>query len=127
MLSHQSFNAAKYFKGFICENVLRYEAGYVCRAVRKKLTPHKNNKELLLSLEELEDTEENTPYDPSRDWIEITNRGGIISQFFMGQFVQDTKGVCACFSCEMYSNKMVEKFVCEVLIKYGGRFTLSFH
>ena len=60
-------------------NVLRYGAGYVCRAVRKKLTPHKNNKELLLSLEELEDTEENTPYDPSRDWIEITNRGGIIS------------------------------------------------
>ena len=50
----------------------------VCRAVRKKLTPHKNNKELLLSLEELEDTEENTPYDPSRDWIEITNRGGIL-------------------------------------------------
>ena len=59
-------------------NVLRYGAGYVCRAVRKKLTPHKNNKELLLSLEELEDTEENTPYDPSRDWVEITNRGGIL-------------------------------------------------
>ena len=26
----------------------RYGAGYVCREVHKKLTPHKNNKELLL-------------------------------------------------------------------------------
>ena len=67
---------ARYGAGYVCRAVrymeldmyagqfARYGAGYVCRAVRKKLTPHKNKKELLLSLKELEDSEKNTPMIP---------------------------------------------------------------
>ncbi|SMN01561.1 hypothetical protein SPONN_2632 [uncultured Candidatus Thioglobus sp.] len=60
-------------------NVLRYGAGYVCRALRKKVSAKPNKKELLLSLDELlEDQEENGSYDPTKDWIDITNRGGLL-------------------------------------------------
>lgn len=60
-------------------NALRYAAGYVYRAVRKKITSKADNEELLLSLEELlDDPEERGEDDCSREWTNLSSRGGLL-------------------------------------------------
>ena len=65
-------------------NALRYAAGYVCRAVRKRIASQARAHELLLSLEELlDDTEDggedNDDRHPSScDWTNLSNRGGLL-------------------------------------------------
>ena len=60
-------------------NGLRYAAGYVPRAIRKKVTKsgHPLKKDLLVCLSQLEETD-NITRDDSHDWINAIDRGGLI-------------------------------------------------
>lgn len=63
------------------DNALRYTAGYVCRAVRKKLQREKGSEELLLSLDELTEQDaldEDDEDDDTKDWLRLSNRGGLL-------------------------------------------------
>ena len=61
------------------QNALRYAAGYIPRALRKKLdqSGHEHKVELILCLTELTEDEEESPYE-SKDWEKVVDRGGLI-------------------------------------------------
>ena len=57
------------------ENALRYAAGYVCRAMKKKLGTNDSN--MMECINDLTgDGEESL--DPSREWIKLASRGGLL-------------------------------------------------
>ena len=60
-------------------NGLRYAAGYVPRAIRKKVTKsgHPVREDLLMCLSQLEETDD-VVTDDSQDWINATYRGGFV-------------------------------------------------
>ena len=60
-------------------NGLRYAAGYVPRAIRKKVTKsgHPLRKDLLVCISQLEETDD-VVTDDSQDWINAIDRGGLI-------------------------------------------------
>ena len=64
------------------DNALRYAAGYIIRIVRKNIDSYsQGNNELMLSLDELIDDSDGGGYDEdddSKDWVQLTNRGGLI-------------------------------------------------
>ena len=59
------------------ESGLRYAAGYVCRAMKKKLGS--NDPDMLSCIEELADSSENESSDPSNDWTKLASRGGLLT------------------------------------------------
>ena len=61
------------------QNVIRYTAGYVPRALKKKLekSGYKNKKQLILCLIDLLESDGGI-YDESQDWVKLVNRGGLI-------------------------------------------------
>ena len=59
-------------------NALRYTAGYVPRALQKKLFKHPRQKDLQLYLNELISDGSEAVTDSSDDWLTAVNRGGLI-------------------------------------------------
>eukprot|EP00731_Ephydatia_muelleri_P004426 Em0002g602a len=59
-------------------NALRYTAGYVPRALQKKLSKHPRQKDLQLYLNELISDGSEAVTDFSDDWLTAVNRGGLI-------------------------------------------------
>ena len=59
-------------------NALRYTAGYVPRALQKKLFKHPRQKDLQLYLNELISDGSEAVSDSSDDWLTAVNRGGLI-------------------------------------------------
>ena len=61
------------------KNAIRYAAGYITRALVKKLkrSSHPMKEELVCCLIEMNNKESGGVYDASHDWMETISRGGL--------------------------------------------------